>query len=125
PLIDYFETRISGAVDRSRGRYDYPLAESLLATAESVIQDSAILSQLATALESDKADLLLEMRTAFDEHVSAGRLLPAQGPDNDIVDVLDIVAEASPGDALLEDPQLLLAYANGVETALGTGNLTA
>src|SRR5690606_21733122 len=72
PLIEHFRGIVAAAVNPSQGRYDYPRAEAALRTAQSLIPDSAILSGLMSALESDKAELLLRMRTEFTEHLAAG-----------------------------------------------------
>src|SRR5690606_11778113 len=125
PLLEYFRGRVEAAVDPSQGRYDYPAAEAVLATAESLIPDSATLSELAAALANDKAELLLGMRTLFDEHLAAGRLLPAEGPDDDVLDVLRVVAQANPDDPLLQDSQLVLAYATHAAAALGGEDFAA
>src|SRR5690606_12340558 len=103
--------------------YDYPRAEAALRTAQALIPDSAILSGLMSALESDKAELMLRMRTECTEHLAAGRLLPGAGPEDDVYDVLRIVAAASPNDPLLDDPQLVHAYALQTAAALDRGDL--
>ncbi len=121
-LLDYFLDKIAAAVDSARGRYDYPEAERWLAVAETYFEDSAILLGWANTLQNGKRALLAELDSRFNDHLSAGRLLLT--PEDNVTEVLRILAEVEPGHALLDDPRLAAAFTDEAARALLNENFT-
>jgi hypothetical protein len=116
-LIRYYEDRMNAAVDSTRGRYDYPRAESLLAELRGFLPDSQIVNEIGDRLIARKNDEIKRQNDLFDQYLSRGLLIPAQGNEN-IGAVLAVVRQIDPQSSLLRDPRLPSAYAQQAAQAL-------
>lgn len=112
-LIHYYDGLIRGT--ESRG--DYLLANQAATKLLSYLPDYADAQRIADGVASDLNDAIKRQSDRFDADLGAGRLIPAQGPDN-IEAVLAAVRRIDPQHALLHDPRLPGAFAAQTRLAL-------
>jgi serine/threonine protein kinase len=117
PLVGWYESLVRRAVDQGAGRYDYPQAERVLDEADVWYSYVGRLDDLRDTLEREKNELLADLDSRYSAHLEAGRLLPNPA-DDDIVEVLEILAQADPGNELLADTGLTIAYGDRAADAL-------
>ena len=120
-ILAFYAERAEASVDDSRGQFDYPAAERLIAEARQLYPDSAQLERVNDQIASRKSRLLNDLTSRFNDGLQAGRLLP-EGQDS-IPAVLAIVAQVNPDHPLLNDGRLTSAYAREASAALSEGNL--
>jgi serine/threonine protein kinase len=116
-LVAWYEGRIRSAVDQSAGRYDYPLAERVLDEADVWYSYVGSLDDLRDTVERQKKELLADLDSRYNANIEAGRLLPNPDAD-DVAEVLEILTQADPGNALLADARLAIGYRDQATAAL-------
>jgi hypothetical protein len=120
-LTDWYQAQIDAAVDEARGLYNYPAAEKIAGSALELYPDSARMQDIKERIENRKNQLLNELNTRFNQHLAEGRLLPSE--QDNMVDVLRILAQVAPGHPLLTDPRLPAAYAQQASVLFEAGDL--
>jgi serine/threonine protein kinase/formylglycine-generating enzyme required for sulfatase activity len=116
-IVGHFEARARRAIDAAEGRYDYPAATAILGEAAKLYPDNAKLASLAEDIADSRSQELGKRQLQFGRMLTIGALLPEEGPDNDVTDVLGIVRQISPRSELLTDPQIAAAYAQASKAA--------
>ena len=112
-LIHYYD----GLIRSTESRGDYLLANQAATKLLSYLPDYADAQRIADGVASDLNDAIKRQSDRFDADLGAGRLIPAQGPDN-IEAVLAAVRRIDPQHALLHDPRLPGAFAAQTRLAL-------
>jgi serine/threonine protein kinase len=112
-LIQYYNRLIRGT--ESRG--DYFLADRDAKKLLGYLPDYADAQRIADGVANDLNDAIKRQSDRFDADLAAGRLIPAQGPDN-IEAVLAAVRRIDPQHALLQDPRLPGAFAAQTRLAM-------
>ncbi|RME34874.1 MAG: hypothetical protein D6786_03585, partial [Gammaproteobacteria bacterium] len=120
-IIDYFRHRAQRRLDGTEAKYDYAGALRILAQARRFYPDSAALTETADRIEESRTQLLSRMTEKFNEILEQGRLLPDE-QEEDLSDVLAVIAEADPGNALLKDPRIPGAFASAISKARRSGD---
>lgn len=116
-IIGYFERQVAERVDPGRGHYDYPGAERVLMEAEMFYPDSAMLQRIVDRVEESKNQLLSQLTERYNSALEEGRLLPREEED-DVSDILAVVAQVDPRHPLMSDPRLPAAFAQQTERAI-------
>lgn len=117
-ILAYYREQVDRHFDVAKGDYDYPGAARLLAQARVLYPDSAGVQDLADRTLVARNQLLNDLNGRFNAALRAGRLLPSPDKD-DIPDILDVVAQVEPKNAMLLDPRLPIAYVQQSEQAAG------
>lgn len=112
-LIHFYQRRIRKAEVRGNYFTAGGFARQLL----KYLPDYADAQRIAQQVASDASNALEKESNLFDADLSAGRLIPAQGPDN-VAAVLAAVRRIDPHSALLHDPRLPGAFATQARLAL-------
>lgn len=114
----WFVDEVDATFNEAAGRYDYPRAVRLLDQADEWFPDSNVLNQRRARLEERRDNLLNELGFRFNDAIENGRLLPRDDED-DVFDVLEIVAQLQPDDRLLgAGEKLAFAYSDAAAAAL-------
>ncbi len=103
--------------DKALETYDYPAAEKALEDLTALYPDSARVFQSRNALRNRKTALLNALNEQYKLHIKQGDLLSVNEQE-DIHDVLRIVAQADPGSPLLKDRRLALRYEALIRAAM-------
>jgi serine/threonine protein kinase len=112
-LIHYYDDLIR----RTESRGDFLLANHAATKLLGYLPDYADAQRIADGVANDLNDAIKKQSDRFDADLAAGRLIPAQGPDN-IEAVLIAVRRIDPQHALLRDPRLPGAFAAQTRVAL-------
>ncbi|HEX3844551.1 MAG TPA: bifunctional serine/threonine-protein kinase/formylglycine-generating enzyme family protein [Steroidobacteraceae bacterium] len=112
-LIHYYDDLIR----RTESRGDYLLANRAATKLLGYLPDYADAQRIADGVANDLNDAIKRQSDRFDTDLGAGRLIPAQGPDN-VEAVLTAVRRIDPQHALLRDPRLPGAFAAQTRVAL-------
>ncbi|MHB8816277.1 MAG: protein kinase domain-containing protein [Steroidobacteraceae bacterium] len=112
-LIQYYDKLIR----RTESRGDYFLADQDAKKLLGYLPDYADAQRIADGVANDLNDAIKRQSDRFDADLAAGRLIPAQGPDN-IEAVLAAVRRIDPQHALLQDPRLPGAFAAQTRLAM-------
>ncbi len=120
-IIDYFRNKAQRRLDGSEARYDYRGAQEIIAQARELYPDSATLTAIAAQIEESRNQLLSQMTEKFNQMLEQGRLLPDE-QEEDLGDVLAVITEADPGNALLKDPRIPGAFASAISRARKSGD---
>ncbi|MEJ2643701.1 MAG: serine/threonine-protein kinase, partial [Gammaproteobacteria bacterium] len=118
-ILGYYRQQVDGHFNPAKDRYDYPGAQSLLQQARALYPDSAQVQDLADKTRDTRNQLLNSLNARFNKALDAGHLLPSPDKD-DVADILDVVAQVDPGNKLLSDPRLTIAYAKQADEAAGS-----
>ena len=116
-VVAYYEAQANAKVDQSKGQYNYADALKLIDDANNYYPDSAELGNFKQNLSDRKAALISQLTTDFNSMMSAGKLMPGDGPN--ITDTVKILRVADPQNAMLKDPRLSNRYAQMVQQAVG------
>ncbi len=85
--------------------------------------DSVQVFKTQQRMDEARNNLLNELDSRFNEHLSAGRLLPTHDRD-DVADVLLTLEQLDPKHSLLTDQRLAVAYTRQATTAWTKGNIS-
>jgi serine/threonine protein kinase len=122
-LIAAFEGRINSATDPDQPVPDFPGARELLKELQGFLPDSLAVRDLEGRLVARENDEIKRLSDRFDDYLSRGLLIPAQGEEN-VDAVLVALRRIDKDNRLLRDPRLSGAFAQQTRTALDAGNVT-
>ncbi len=120
-IIEWYKKRQEELVNEVQGIYNYPAAMQNIESALKLFPDSAQVTELRTRLENSRDQLLNDLTRRFNSHLEEGRLLAS--PEDDMEDVLQILAQVQPDHPLLHDARLSAAYADQATRLLEQGEL--
>ena len=109
-IVGYFSRRIDEQIDKTKQRYNYPQAFSILEEARRFYPDSGTLDSKEEELNSRKSEELESQRDLYTRFLKIGPWLSTEGTSNDIPDVINIIRRIDPGNPLLTDPRLVGSY---------------
>ena len=122
PIQDFFEYQVQQVVNLEERRYNFLQAEKLLDEASSLFPDSQWLSQFKAAVEDDKSQTLYQLNKQYIAYLEQGNLLENTDED-DITDVLSLIASVDPKHPLLQDKRLSNAYLTTAQQEVSRNNL--
>jgi non-specific serine/threonine protein kinase len=96
-------------------KYAFPQAMAVLNEAKTLYPDSAAVADNIETLDTQKAEQLNQLNTAFTEHVDANRIYEDKSPN--IVETVAIVRQIDPKNDLLADKKLLGRYTTDARNA--------
>ncbi len=112
-IIAYFKQSIDAKLDTSSGDFDFPGADRLVNQVSGLYRDSAAVINIRNSVEESRNQILSDLTRRFNGHLKNGTLVPTEAED-DIKDVLDMVAKVDPTHPLLHDRRLPGAYSNAI-----------
>ncbi|MDX1528379.1 MAG: serine/threonine-protein kinase, partial [Gammaproteobacteria bacterium] len=116
-IMNVFNEKIHQAFNVNQDRYDYATASALIGELDRLYPDSAKVLQRKTQLNQERANKLAELSEDYTRYLEEGRLLPEQDV-RDIGDVIEVVRQIDPDNALLRDDRLRFRYGELAETAI-------
>ncbi len=116
-IFDFFAAQRTAAVDPAEGQYDYPTAEKSVKKLEKIYTDSARVLTIRNNLKNEKQAELSQLSDAYAKLLDEGMLLPSKD-EQDIGDILTVVAQIDPENGLLSDRQLPIRFADIAQEAI-------
>ncbi|MGQ0587124.1 MAG: bifunctional serine/threonine-protein kinase/formylglycine-generating enzyme family protein, partial [Gammaproteobacteria bacterium] len=116
-IQNYFFSTATGRWDMASKppKYDHPGAFAVLGEAKTLYPDSEAVADNIETLETQKAEQLNQLNTAFTEHVDANRIYEEKSPN--VVETVAIVRQIDPKNDLLQDKKLLGRYTTDARNA--------
>ena len=115
-IIGYFKGVAAADTDETKGQYNYQAALDAIKTASTYYSDSAELQQAQSNLKSSQATLINELNGQFNSYMTAGKLMPGNGPN--ITDTIRVLRVADPQNSMLKDARLANRYAGMVQSSV-------
>jgi len=122
-ILKYFDKRITEKFSPDQQKYDFAGANQELQSLEKLFPDSALVFQVRNDLNDTRKNTLADLGERYKAHVEAGDLIPVKNQE-DIADVLAIIAKIDPQYRLLKDENLPFRFASEVEKAMKLKNDT-
>lgn len=116
-ILSFYIEQADAAFSPTMQRYDYAAADLLLKKVSNLYPDSIQVFRTEQRIEDSRNDLLNELDSRFNQHLSNGRLVSNPNED-DITDVLRILEQLDPTHQLLTDARLPDAYSRQASAAL-------
>ncbi len=116
-ILNYYNKRISNEFAPDKQRYNFSGANKELESLERLFPDSALVFQVRNDLNDSKKNTLADLGDRYKANVEAGNLIPLKDQE-DIADVLAIIARIDDQHRLLKDENLPFRFAGEVEKAM-------
>ncbi len=116
-ILSYYSKRISNAFSPDRQKYNFTGASKILDQLEVLFPDSAQVFQISNDLNESRKNTLADLGERYKIHVDAGNLISIKDQE-DIADVLSIIAMIDDKHRLLKDENLPFRFASEVEQAM-------
>jgi hypothetical protein len=121
-IISYFQNQAAAQADQARGLYNYAAAIKIIDDARKFYPDSAKLEAIKADLDQDKGKLVLNLTNEYNEFMKQPAMLMPHEDQRDMTDVLATLRGVDPENAMLNNANLMKAYADLVQQHIKTND---
>ncbi len=116
-IFNYYAKRITTLFAPEQQKYNFEGANKELELLDQLFPDSAQVFQVRNDLKESKKNILTDLSDRYKGHIEAGNLIPVKNQE-DIADVLAIIAKIDSKHRLLKDENLPFRFGNEVKKSM-------